>query len=366
METMANNYSLTKLIINVKNIVSNYNTIKDIVGPNTKVAATVKANCYGLGIEHITQALSDNGCDEFYVATLDEGIALRKLIPNKKIFILTGVNNKREFEAFNVNNLIPVLNSKDQIKTWEENNKTLSACLHVDTGMTRLGLQYDTFDQTIAYIEHNKRIKLEYILSHLACADDVNSLMNKKQLDKFKVLAKKYPQYKYSFASSGGVFLDPEYYFDQVRPGIFLYGVNPNSESKTQPKPVVTLKSQIIQTYKVQSEETIGYGGSHKLTPGIVTATIPIGYADGYLRRLASKVYCYIEDIKVPLVGRISMDAIGVDISSLPESLQKIGTEVTLIGDKILVETIATMADTISYEILTSIGSRYRKEYVYE
>ena len=336
-----------------------------MVGKSVKTAAVVKANCYGLGYETIAPQLAHAGCDEFYVTTLDEGIALRQSLKNQSIFILSGIN-KGEEAFFMQYNLIPVLNNQYQIDIWERAAKNkLKACLHVDTGMTRLGIEFNKIDEILQELENHKLIDVVYIISHLACADNVSSKMNQEQFNKFQSIAKKYPQYKYSFANSAGILLDKkEYFFNQVRPGIALYGCNPFNKGNNIISPVVELKSKIIQIYHIKDEKSIGYNASYRLKPEMVTATIPIGYADGYFRSLSNKGFCYINDVRVPIIGIISMDLISLDITAIPDHLKVIGQEVELIGKNISVETIAAMADTISYEVLTSLGSRTLREYV--
>lgn len=359
------NQSLSTLKINVSNIVKNYQTLRDTMGDKVKTAAVVKADCYGLGANEISPALARAGCNEFYVATLDEGIALRNVLKSESIFVLGGIN-KGEEAFFMQYNLIPVLNSEYQIELWERAAKNkLKACLHVDTGMTRLGIEFSEIDDILLKLENRNLIDIVYIISHLACADNVSNKMNQEQFNKFQSIAKKYPQYEYSFANSAGVLLNKkEYLFDQVRPGISLYGCNPFNNNKNIITPVVELTSKIVQIYHVKEQESIGYNASYKLKPGMVTATIPIGYADGYFRNLSNKGFCYINDVKVPIIGIISMDLMSLDISAIPDPFKVIGQEVELIGKNISIETIAAMADTISYEVLTSLGSRARRMYI--
>ena len=362
---MNNKHSLNKLIINLSNIASNFNKIKNFVKKNTKVAAVVKANCYGLGIDNIVQTLAENGCEEFYVAYLDEGIALRKLLVRSKIYVLSGISHSTEFKQFSENNLTPVLNNKSQLKSWQNIavnlQKSLPACIHVDTGMTRLGISYDDINELMADLN---MIEIEYIISHLACADMHDHFKNSVQLEKFKALQKKYPQFKYSFANSAGVMLGQGYHFDQVRSGAFLYGISIDNDNILKPEPIFELKSQILQIYKIENEESIGYCSSYKIKSGMYTATIPIGYADGYFWRLSNKGYVYINGIKVFIIGRVSMDYMTIDITHLPDNLKKIGTEVSIIGQKITIEALALLAETIPYEILTSLSKRFNKIYL--
>lgn len=365
---MSNNFSLTTLQVNVTNIVKNYQRVVNIVGNKVNVAAVVKANCYGLGMMQIVPALEQEGCREFYVATLDEAISLRQLLKqDADIFVLLGVN-KSEEEYFLQHNLIPVLNNQHQMQIWGDKaralGKKLLAALHVDTGMTRLGIPDNQFSEVLSASGAVDLFNISYIISHLACPGICDHPMNETQLNKFKQIRQSYPKYRYSFSSSAGVLLGQEYIFDQVRPGACLYGINVSEDQVLPLQPVVALTSRIIQVYRITNVQSVGYSASYQLEPGMVTATIPVGYADGYFRCLSNKGYCYIADIKVPIIGAVSMDVLSIDVTHVPEHLRQIGQKVELIGNNVSVETIASIANTIGYEVLTSIGNRYYKEYV--
>ncbi len=356
------------LTINVNNIVKNYQIVKGSLTSKTKVSCVVKADCYGLRVREIVPKLLQAGCDEFYIATLSEGIELRNIIGEKaQVFVLNGIDEGEE-QNFHDYKLIPVLNNKSNIEIWcqyaKKINQKLPAILNIDTGMTRLGIEFSIAEKTINDIQKENLLEILYISSHLACADDTSHPLNKIQLNKFQSIANKYPQYKYSFANSAGFLLGKEYWYDQIRLGIILYGVNVSHHQGFTFFPVINLKSQIIQIYEVTDETTIGYCSTYRLKPGMITATIPVGYADGYFRCLSNKGFCCINGIKTPVIGNISMDLTTIDISSIPRDLQKIGQEVELIGTNISLETIASIANTISYEVLTSIGKRYKREYI--
>jgi alanine racemase len=362
------------LTINVSNLVKNYQALTKYLGKDTKAAAVVKCNCYGLGIAKIAPALLKAGCEEFYVAQASEGLALRKLLETATIYVLNGIKAGEE-KKFLKANLIPVLNNIKQIELWTKAAKKLgrklSCAVHVDSGMTRLGVDCHLIEEAFNKILKDKQLEVCYVLSHLACADDVTSEMNSSQLEFIKSLKKKYPQFKYSISSSAGIFLGKEYHFDQVRPGVALYVGNPYGDAATTLPitllPVVGLTSKIIDIHLIKDEtiqKSIGYNATHKLKPGMVTATIPVGYGDGYPRALSNKGYCYINGVKVNIIGRISMDLLCLDISNLLERFQRVGQEVELIGDNISIEKIARLADTIGYEVLTSLGNRYIRKYI--
>jgi alanine racemase len=366
MQDISNVLSVLK--INVANIVKNYKLVKDAVGEATNVAAVVKSDCYGLGVKKIVPELAKAGCNEFYVANVDEGIALRDVLKSERIFVLHGIN-KGEERYFLKHNLIPVLNNEHQVEIWEASAKALKeklpASLNIDTGMTRLGMSLDQFEQIINDLKNKSLLDIIYIKTHLACANETSNKMNEDQFDKFKIIIKKYPGYKYSFANSPGFILGEKYWYDQVRVGAMLYGINPSDNKNFTVNPVVEVTSKIIKIYDITKEGTIGYGASYHLKPGMAIATMPVGYADGYFRSLSNKGHCYINGIKTPIIGNISMDLTTIDITNVPKRLRQIGQEIELIGKNISLETIASIANTISYEVLTSLGNRYRREYVY-
>jgi len=362
------------LSINICNILKNYKSIKKYVGEKTKVSAVVKCNCYGLGMAQIAPELCKAGCDEFYVANLTEGKALRKLLKTVKIYVFDGVERGEEKEFLKAN-LIPVLNNAHQLEVWAKTAKNLGkklrCSLHIDSGMTRTGVEFHLAFSVLDNLSKDKSLEVCYILSHLACADKPQNKMNSRQLAFVQGLQKKYPHFKYSFSNSAGIFLGKEYHFDQVRPGILLYGGSP-CDSRLQELPipllpVVNLVSRIIDLHQIKDrdiQQSIGYNSTYNLKPGMVTATVPVGYGDGYTRKLSNKGCCYINGIKVNIIGNISMDLMCLDVSHLSKNLQKIGQEVELIGNNISIEKIASLADTINYEILTSLSERYIKKYI--
>jgi len=350
--------SLSVLRINVKNIVNNYLHNKKIVGKKVSVAAVIKANCYGLGAKEIAPHLEKAGCDEFYVATLDEGIELRGILPGVNIFVLSGINKGEEY-YFLKYHLIPVLNNNYQIDIWinccANVKEALDACLHVDLGMTRLAIHYDQFEESVK--KNDDKMNILYVLGHLSSSDEMNSSVNKVQLEKFQDIKNRFPQFKYSLANSHGILLGEDYFFDQVRLGILLY-----KEQETNL--VITLTSEIINVFYNQEPVSVGYGCTYTTKFATIIATIPVGYADGYPYCLGNVGYCFINDIKIPIVGKINMDYISLDITAVPKEMCKIGQKVEVIGKNISVSKIARLSNTIEYNIMSSFGNRYKREYI--
>lgn len=361
---METNFSASKLKIDLQAIVDNYN-ILNIKTHYTTVASVIKANAYGLGVEEIAPILRTAGCNDFFVATIDEALVVRKILPKKcKIAVFNGVL-KGEEDVFARYDIQPVLNSVEQVNLWIEHTKKtqikLPCMIHVDSGMNRLGITLHELEKLV----NNKTIKkinLKMVLSHLACADEPNNNMNIEQLNIVNKIRELLPKTPTSFANSYGIFLGKEYYFEMVRPGIALYGGNPTPGKSNPMKPVVNLTSNIMQVRNIDSPQTVGYGATRKLKKGSRIAILPVGYADGYFRNLGNIANCAIDGHKIPVVGRVSMDLITIDITSIKDSVN-VGDEVEILGNTIKLDYLAAKANTIDYEILTSLGSRYKRVY---
>lgn len=359
---------LSCLTISLSNIRKNYQSLQQLLGKGSKLSSVVKSNAYGLGANQVVRALFEAGCREFYVDTCDEGIEIRNVLDdNVNIFVFKGVFSGEE-ELAEKYHLIPVLNNETQITLWEsyarKRNKKLACCLHIDTGMTRLGIEYSRADKVITSMEQRGLLEVEYILSHLACADDAANKMNDAQLAKFKLFSDKRPSYKYSFANSAGIFLSKEMHFDQVRSGICLYGGIVGLASRDIIKPVVSLTTKIINVYNIKDSTTVGYSATYRTKPEQKIATISLGYFDGTLHQLSNKGFCCINDVNAPYIGAVSMGLTSIDISSIPEQNCGLGQEVEIIGKNISLETIAKLADTINYEVLTSLRNISYRKYV--
>jgi alanine racemase len=357
------------LTIDLDALVANWQFYADKVKPSgSEAAAVVKAQSYGLDAGHLAPALAKAGCETFYVATVDEGILLRNVLgPGLAIHVLNGLMDGAERE-FIAHNLVPVLNSLGDIDAWRAFcnavGKPLACCLHVDTGMSRLGLDEREFNQVAENPEHLAGLKLAYVLSHLAISEEPDNPYNARQLSKFKAMLARLPRTRASFANSSGVLLGPEYHFDQVRPGVALYGVNPTPHVTNPMKQVVRLQAKILQTRTIDTPQGVGYGATHQAVERERIATIATGYADGYPRSLSSVGDAYIGELKAPIIGRISMDLTTIDVTHIPEPLTRPGQLVDLIGPHNTVDDVAAKAGTVGYEILTSLGARYHRIYV--
>ncbi len=365
------------LTVDLAAIGENYAQLRDLA-KGAECAAVVKADAYGTGMQQVAPYLYKQGCRIFFVATQNEGILLRALLPKVKIYILNGLPPGCAAK-FQKNDLSPVLGSIEMLKEWAQHSQSAEqsppAALHIDTGMNRLGIGPDQL-QTLVEDPELHVTKLDLIMSHLACADEPDHPRNGQQLQNFNQALKKLPTASKSLsksasksvANSAGIFLGPDYHFDVLRPGIALYGGCPVVGFDNPMKPVVTLMSTIAQIRTVQKGDAVGYGASFTVKRETRVATIPVGYADGYPRSLGASnetegAYVYIGKTRAPLLGRVSMDLITIDITDIPEHKAFVGAPVELLGPHISIDDLAKIANTIGYEILTSLGARYKRRY---
>ena len=354
-------FEAARLTVRLGAIVANYRTYRRVTGP-TAVAAVVKADAYGLGAGRVAPALAQAGCDSFFVARLEEGVALRALLPGARIFVLDGAHPD-SVPALIRFSLTPVLNSLAQISTWSAAAGTgaLDAVLHVDTGMNRLGLPRD--ELAILSAEQAKRLaglNLVLVMSHLACGDEPHNKKNAEQLVRFRQALAMLPPAPASLAASHGAMLSPDFHFDLVRPGVALYGADPQQpEGGASAKPnlmqtAALLTARVLQVRRIDSGESVGYAATfHAKRPSMI-ATIALGYADGIPRALSNTGAAAIRGTRVPVVGRVSMDLMTLDVSDLAE-LPQVGEAVEVMGDTISLGEVARRAGTNEYEILTRL-----------
>lgn len=357
------------LRIDLAAIVSNYRLLQGKLSPGAVCGAVVKADAYGLGMARVAPALAAAGCTDFFVALLDEAIALRALLPDVDIHVFAGATAATAGE-FAHHRLIPVLNHLGQIADFtahaERAQRRLAADIHLDTGMNRLGLPEGEVAQLAANPGLLKNLDPRTVISHLACADEPNHPLNDQQRASYIAARQRIPGFaaiRASFANSGGIFLGPAYHFDLARPGAALYGLAPHRNAPNPMAQVVRLQGRIIQVRDVDSPMTVGYGAAHRVTAKGRIATVAVGYADGYLHALTNRGHAYIGDLQVPLVGRVSMDLIALDVSRAPPALAAPNGLVDLIGPHGSPDRLAQEAGTIGYEILTSLGARYHRIY---
>lgn len=336
-----------------------------------RCAAVVKANGYGLGVDRVAPVLAHAGADSFFVATLDEAIELRPILdlagfPEAAIHALNGPlpGCARDLIAARVT---PVLNSLGDIALWQDAARQegyeLAAAVHVDTGMSRLGLPDAEVVALAEWPEKLSGIRLSCILSHLGCADQPGRPENAEQLERLHRFLGMLPDAPVSFANSSGIFLGSGYHFDLARPGVALYGVNPTPRQANPMRRVVGLEGRIMQVREIDAPRGVGYGASFRAAGPTRIATVAVGYADGYMRHLSNRGQVAIGGKLLPVVGRVSMDSITVDVTALGDNAVRPGGTVELLGAAHDQDAFAREAGTIGYEVLTSLGSRYRRVY---
>lgn len=352
------------LEIDLDAIVGNYRRLQHRLTRPATCAAVVKADAYGLGAARIVPALLAAGCREFYVADLGEGEAVRRLVPPRAtVCVLNGLLAGEE-AAFRRHGLVPVLNDPGQVERWQSAaraaGRRLSASLHVDTGMSRLGMSVADALR-LAAPGQLAGLQLKAVISHLACAEDPDEPLNADQLAAFERVRGAFPNARASLSNSSGIFLGPAYHFDFVRPGAALFGINPLPGRPNQLRQVVTLHGKILQIHEVDPPRSVGYGATHRVAGRTRIATVAAGYADGWPRSLSNRGSAYIGDLRVPVIGRVSMDLMTLDITTAPDVAP--GDTVELMGEHLPVDEVADAAGTIGYEILTRLGRRYHRIY---
>jgi alanine racemase len=348
-------------------LAANYQLFQEKTGQGCNVSGVVKANAYGLGLKPVVEKLTNLGCPQFFVATLDEAIALRDFNKTSPVAVLGGLFKGAEKEYL-AHNIVPVLNCPDDIQRWHtlatEKETSLPAILHFDTGMNRLGLsEKETYD-LIESLEILDNIDVQYIMSHFVNADEKEDPITQKQAAAFAKIGEHFPNVRKSLANSPGLFRDETYHYDLVRPGFSLYGGNPTPETNNPVRPVVTLSARILQIRECKIGDSVGYGASHVFDRATQTATLALGYADGFLRSASNKAKVYWQGEACPVIGRVSMDLMTIDLSGITTRMPREGDAIEILGPYQSVDDLAAAAGTIGYEILTSLGPRYKRIYL--
>jgi alanine racemase len=311
--------------------------------------AAVKADGYGLGAREVTRLLAETGCRDFFVSTWAEAEALGPLPEGVELCVLHGVG-PADISAALAGTARPVLNSPDQVARWKEAAGRRPCDVMVDTGMNRLGLRTDE----IGLLDG---LEIHTLHSHLACADE-DSAMNEVQRDRFAAVAATAKARRYSLANSAGVCLGSDYAFDLVRPGLALYGGVPRAEAAGHIVQVAFPEAEVVQRRTVRTGETIGYGATWTAMADTEAAIINIGYADGYLRCFAGKGSASIDGRPLPLIGRVSMDLVALDVSAAPDLAE--GEWVTMDYD---LPTAAEATGLSQYELLTGLSDRLERRW---
>ena len=351
-------------VIDRQALLHNYQSIKT-KAPNSQILAVLKANGYGHGLERIAKALSTSAiqADAFGVARLDEALVLRAAGIVKPIVLLEGFFNADDIDILSVNNLQTIVHNQEQLQAILSAKLTqpLKVWLKIDTGMHRLGIDIKDFQSFYQQLLQSDNVENDIVLmSHLACADDVSNDMTHQQLAVFSTVTDGLIQAK-CIANSAGICAWPESHFDWIRPGLMLYGVSPMANESAEAlniKPVMTLQSSLIAKRNITAGESVGYSSSWTSEADTTIGVVAIGYGDGYPRHAVNGTPVLVNGRIVPLVGRVSMDMITVDLGK--SATDNIGDVVTLWGEGLPVEKVAEYASTISYELLCNIKSRVK------
>ncbi|WP_444994788.1 alanine racemase [Aliikangiella sp. IMCC44359] len=356
----------TRAIINLKAVKHNVSIVKQLA-PGCKIMAVVKADAYGHGIVQVANCFTD--VEAIAVACMDEAIKLREAAITKPIILLEGFFSQGELRQAIEYDLQTVVHQESQLLELEKlSAKILSATpdyqlkvwLKLDSGMNRLGFEEQDFIEAYQRIKQIKVVDTVNLMSHLACADDIKNLMSKEQIKKFNITTKGMQGLR-SMANSAGVVAWPESHYDWVRPGIILYGCSPMlgiNGLAHHLQPAMTLESQLFAIRNLKPGDKVGYGSAWTAQKSTKIGVIAIGYGDGYPRHAKEGTPVWIEGKTYPLVGKVSMDMITVDLGA--DCKLDIGSKAVLWGEGLPVETIAEFANTIPYTLLCGVTSRVK------
>jgi alanine racemase len=319
-------------------------------------------------LEQAGAALATAGCRTFFVARPGEGLLLRSITPDAAIYVLDGLLPGAA-DRYVASDLRPVLGSRPEIDEWaaaKRRGAPTGSALHLDTGMNRLGLTYAEASDIAKDRGLLSALAPSLVMSHLACAETPTHPLNATQLAAFGTARALFPGVPASLANSAGAFLGPHYRFDMVRPGIALYGAKFIGD-RPPLQPVVTLEARILHVREAAPGETVGYGATETVRKPTRIAVLAAGYADGYHRAASSAdgrpgARVFVREGYAPLVGRVSMDLMAVDVTGIPGVAR--GDWAELFGPNVPVDEVAAHAGTIGYELLTSLGSRYFQDHL--
>ena len=361
-------HSFGKLVIDLQALRDNYDIISKKIVSDCIIAPVVKANSYGLGMVELSHIFHEKGARNFFVATPEEGLILRQALPESKIFVLGGFY-KNHMHDYLSHTLSPVLGGLEELDAYRdlalEQNQILQAFLHFDTGMNRLGLSKR---ESIILLNEPGRmdgLNICGVMSHFACAEEDNNPMNEIQYESFMQNTAHFSKAQKSLCNSPGLFQDQRYHFDMVRPGMALYGLNPTPGKPNPMKPVIRLEIPVIRMRTALKGESAGYNSTYRFEQDTRLAIISVGYADGVFRSLSNRAVFYWKGYACPVRGQISMDTTNIDLSAIPENKRpNVGDYVELLGPFQNADDLANIAGTIGYEILTSLGARYKRHYI--
>lgn len=354
------------LTIDLTAIAANWRALRARAAP-AQCAAVIKADGYGCGIEQVAATLANAGCETFFVANLAEARRARAVASRAAVYVLNGLLPGTA-PAYAEASLRPLLGSVAEMEEWDAFRRASgwrgAAALHFDTGMNRLGFPFEEAAQIVGRLGRASGIAL--VMSHFACSEEDHPL-NAIQIERFRAVRAQFPGIAGSLSNSSGIFLGHEAHHDLVRPGVALYGANPTPGKPNPMQAAVTLHGRVVQLREIEQGATVGYSATWTAKRPTRLAVISVGYADGFVRAASASdrkpgAEAIVSGQRCPIAGRVSMDLIAVDVTDVPSPPER-GELVTLLGEGIGVDDLAERAGTIGYEVLTSLGRRYRRIY---
>lgn len=405
--------SVGVLHVSASAVAANWRRIARQVGPAVEVGGVVKANCYGLGLPQVAPALCGAGCKTFFVVTVDEAIEARQVVgPEARVIVMGGVDWTRSGDYL-THRLTPAINTLTQLHRFKKDAKRAMSSdrrfpvwIQIDTGMTRLGFDADERRAFLKDVDSHvgPALRIDAIMSHLASADEINPQQTEEQLHNFiefdKELKRTVPSahsgFQRSLANSFATFRDSKYHFDVVRPGMALYGLKGNlfdpSATSSPVLRTVHLSAPIVQVRRAEKGAKVSYNATYTLKRDSVVGVIGIGYADGFHRHNSGEgaavywppaadpaatlttadeavnrepVEAGEQVHRLPVIGRVCMDSIMVDLTDVPTAqLPSEGDSVEVLGPHVPPDALAVPSGTNGYEILTSLGKRFKRVYV--
>jgi alanine racemase len=369
-EGIAPERAAAMLTVDLANLQRNWRELASRAAP-AECAGVVKADAYGLGAGPCARALWAAGCRSFFVAIPQEGAELRRELPEATIFVLDGLLPGLG-DVYAGHQLVPALASLDEVAEWaglaRKSGRKLPAALHIDTGINRLGLAAREVQAIADRPDLLDGIEVALVMSHFACADEPDSPMNDHQRQRFDELRSVLPAAPASLANSPGTLHSEGFAYDMVRTGVALFGGNPFADRPNPMAPVAYLSGVLLQVRELAPGETVGYGAMWRARRASRIGVLGVGYRDGFPRALSQPLsktpaQVYIAGHFAPIVGRISMDLMTIDLTDVPPESARRGARVELLGDHVTIDDVARWAGTIPYEILTGLGSRFARLY---
>jgi alanine racemase len=362
-----------RLTISLSALVANWQKLNTLSAPG-RASAVVKAKAYGLGVEVVVPALLKAGCDTFFVAQVHEGIEVRALAPDARIFVLYGAPNGTETALLNYS-LVPMLCTAEQLERWGQLIRSLGRPLlyglQIDTGMNRTGLTMTEARLVGMHVDVLKASGLCHVMTHPACADDVDHPKNGQQAHEFQNIREIFSEVESSFANSAALLSDKMNSGSFSRPGIAIYGGEAVNDQPNLMAPVVIAEARIVQIRQAKAKETVSYGATQILARDTKIAVCAVGYADGYHRASGNGVplrhtgqpagFGFIAGKKVPILGRVTMDFTMFDVTEVPDAELEAHQWIELFGHNFALDDAARAAGTIGYEMLTGLGFRFHR-----